>query len=75
MEEDLDKLCLHFMRQHETLFIEIYQKFSSQSGEPVRCDLCPELTSSPLHNLQHLNHILKLRLKYYFILKFINICY
>ena len=28
---DLDKLCLHFMRQHETLFIEIYQKFSGQS--------------------------------------------
>ena len=53
-EEDLDKLCLHFMRQHETLFIEIYQKFSSQSGDPVRCDLCPELTSSPLHYLQHL---------------------
>ena len=53
-EEDLDKLCLHFMRHHETLFIEIYQKFSGQSEQLVSSELCP-WQSSPsnyLHQLQ-----------------------
>ena len=53
-EEDLSKLCLHFMRQHETFFSEIYLKFSRVVGGEVRCVVCGELCSSPHHHLHHL---------------------
>ena len=53
-EEDQSKLCLHFMRQHETFFIEIYQNFSRLAWCGARCVLCGEKSSSPHNYLQHL---------------------
>ena len=53
-EEDLSKLCLHFMRQHETFFIQIYHKFSQLAWCGARCVVCDEKISSPHNYLQHL---------------------
>ena len=54
VEEDLSKLCLHFMRQHETFFIELYQKFSSLVCGGVSCVVCGQNCSSPDQHIHHL---------------------
>ena len=53
-ETELSKLCLHLMRQHETFFIQVYQRFSRLEGGEVRCVLCGETSSSPPLLLHHL---------------------
>ena len=53
-EGDLSKLCLHFMRQHETFFIEVYQRFSRLVCGEVKCVVCGAACSSPDHQLHHL---------------------
>ena len=53
-EDDPSKLCLHFMRQHETAFIEVYQRFSRLGGSCVRCEVSGETFPSPHHHLHHL---------------------
>ena len=42
------------MRQHETLFIELYQKFSRLGSQPVSCHICGSDCSSTGHLLSHL---------------------